>query len=899
MDGVGTQNRRGLAHFAESSEQNVPVPLSADGSRIVSPSDANDRARYQPLVVVLLAVAAGMVLDRFGRPQFLVAGIDSLGGSAWFALWWLSCAVCLAVWWLAWRQRYEVTAAGLLLASTALVGAAWHHSNWFSFDRDEVARYAGYGPQPACVEAIACESAERVSAPPPTPLRAIPGSERSRLLVQVTGIRDGQTWRPASGRCRLSVEGHVLWVHPGDRLRIFGQLARPAPPLNPGAFDFATHARADRQLARIRCSAPECVVRTAAGSVWTPRYSLDAVRTRAKQLVRSMVGPRRAGLAEAILLGAREGLPYEATEPYLETGTIHVLVVSGMNVAILAVGLLAMMQLGWLPRRSGLFVIMAVVVGYALLAEAQPPVVRAAALAVLGCVAIWTGRRGVAYNSLFAAALIVVAINPNDLFRAGPQLSFLAVAALIWASKWSWLRRIETSDRLSQLEAETQPWYARLGAWVKDWTIGLLLTSVAVWVVTLPLVLYTFHIVSPIAVPASLIVWPLVTIAMWSGFFMVVVGWLVPAIGVACGSVCNWSLAGLEGLVRWAESLPLGHFWAPAPAWWWVAAFYLGVVLAMIWGTSLVAPRRQAAALALWVLVGLAPPLVRGWTRDGFECSFVAVGHGECVVMQGPGGETLLYDAGSIGSPEYATQTIASYLWDRGIMRIDGLIVSHADIDHYNAVPGLLERFRVGTVYVSPDMFDTIGDADASRGVEVLRESIEQAGVPIREIWSGDRLQIGPDVQVYVLHPPRRGIVGTDNANSITLAVEYAGRRMLLPGDLESPGLDDLMAELPYDCDILLAPHHGSRRSDPPGFAAWSTPEWVVISGGGGDDIRSVAETYKRAGARVLPTNELGTVHFVIRSGTPMQLTTWRASAPPGTLPTLRPVGNERRPAAK
>ena len=104
--------------------------------------------------------------------------------------------------------------------------------------------------------------------------------------------------------------------------------------------------------------------------------------------------------------------------------------------------------------------------------------------------------------------------------------------------------------------------------------------------------------------------------------------------------------------------------------------------------------------------------------------------------------------------------------------------------------------------------------------------------------------------------------------------MEYAERRMLLPGDLESPGLDDLMAELPYDCDILLAPHHGSQRSDPPGFAAWSTPEWVVISGGGGDDIRTVAETYKRAGARVLPTNENGTVRFNICAKTPMRLAT-------------------------
>jgi competence protein ComEC len=83
------------------------------------------------------------------------------------------------------------------------------------------------------------------------------------------------------------------------------------------------------------------------------------------------------------------------------------------------------------------------------------------------------------------------------------------------------------------------------------------------------------------------------------------------------------------------------------------------------------------------------------------------------------------------------------------------------------------------------------------------------------------------------------------------------------------------MAELPYDCDVLLAPHHGSRRSDPPGFAAWSTPEWVVISGPGGDEVQPVVQTYERAGAYVMNTKEHGSVRFSITPGG-MKLVTWR-----------------------
>jgi competence protein ComEC len=259
------------------------------------------------------------------------------------------------------------------------------------------------------------------------------------------------------------------------------------------------------------------------------------------------------------------------------------------------------------------------------------------------------------------------------------------------------------------------------------------------------------------------------------------------------------------------------------------------------------------------------PPLTQHFSRgDELRCTFLSVGHGTCVVLELPNGQTLLYDAGSLGSPEFATQSVAGYLWERGIMRIDALVLSHADVDHYNAVPGLLERFHVGAVYVSPLMFDWFGATGPVDAPEVLRQAIVAAGVPIEEVWSGDWLRIG-DVALEVIHPPPGGVVGSDNANSITLSVEYAGQRLLLPGDLETPGLEDVIAELPLDCDVLMAPHHGSSRSDPPGFAAWSTPEWVVISGGADADP-AVEATYASTGAKVLNTGKLGAIEFRLNS---------------------------------
>ena len=94
------------------------------------------------------------------------------------------------------------------------------------------------------------------------------------------------------------------------------------------------------------------------------------------------------------------------------------------------------------------------------------------------------------------------------------------------------------------------------------------------------------------------------------------------------------------------------------------------------------------------------------------------------------------------------------------------------------------------------------------------------------------------------------GFVGTDNANSVTLLVEYRGQRILLTGDLESPGLGRLLAEPPIHCDVLLVPHHGSRQSNPQGLAAWSTPAWAVVSGSHRWDIRPVVKVYEAVSGR-------------------------------------------------
>ena len=302
------------------------------------------------------------------------------------------------------------------------------------------------------------------------------------------------------------------------------------------------------------------------------------------------------------------------------------------------------------------------------------------------------------------------------------------------------------------------------------------LVSGAIWLLTLPLVMARFHIFNPVAVLINTAVWLPMAGALVSGLALLLCSMIPGPLAAVCAVFCNWQLAAVEWLVRFGEHVPYGHSWVPGPAEWWLIGLYAGLAVFAAFPRLRPPLRWRLALLGAWTAAGVIIPW---WTTDrhGLRCTFLSVGHGESIVLELPDGRTVLYDAGRMAGPTSCCRIVSGYLWSRGLTHIDAVVLSHADTDHYNALPELLERFSVGTVYVSPVMFD-----EQNASIRFLREAIERAKVPIRVIACGDRLSGGPGCRLEVLHPPPQGLPSTSNANSIVLSVEYEGRRVLLAG---------------------------------------------------------------------------------------------------------------------
>jgi competence protein ComEC len=285
--------------------------------------------------------------------------------------------------------------------------------------------------------------------------------------------------------------------------------------------------------------------------------------------------------------------------------------------------------------------------------------------------------------------------------------------------------------------------------------------------------------------------------------------------------------------------------------------------------TLLVVSRERLTRISTWVTVATAWVVV-GWAavaaprlgypqHAGMRVVVAAMGHGCGIVVRSPTGRCLVYDAGRLGAPSAARRAMTAVLWHEGVNRIDTLVISHADTDHFNAVPELLDRFAVGEIVVPPPFL--VSDSWAAG--EVLRLA-RAAGIPVRAAAAGESFALDPLCRVRVLHPNAGSgdphlhhvalkdamgdAMATDNETSLVLAVESAGRRMLLTGDLEGDALARFIASDPDSCDVLVAPHHGSRTSLPPDIARATAADWVIVSGVGAAGWPEVRDAY--AGAR-------------------------------------------------
>lgn len=701
-----------------------------------------------PAMTVVIAFAAGIALDRQLSIPFTASILA--GGFAITAL-----AACVH------RQRPRAAAA-LAVALFVALGAARHHAFWSLRSANDLSQFAR--SEPRLVELIGViESPVEIDAANQDPLTpAWMRVDRSQCLLAAEAVVSGREWEPVSAVVRLEVSGHLLHSRTGDRIRVIGRLSVPGPVRNPGGFDYRAWLRGRGVDCVLSCDHPDVVTNLGRATGW--RHALgrfrDRLRSDCLEVMQRELRPDNAAVAASLLLGDRARMTDEISDAYIQSGTMHLLAISGLHVAMLAGMVYLVCRALKLSTTSTGVVVLLVIVAYAFITDHRPPVIRSAILAALVVLAQLSGRRAPPRNALACSAFVVLLWNPADLFDIGAQLSFLAVLGIICGVRWAAASRLLWTDPYRR----DRPRFERMLRWCGRWVLDAYIVTAAVWLFTLPIMLGTFHLAAPIGLLVNVVLVPYSAVLLGAGFLLMGAALLLPEIAFIPASVFDRLLSLLNWLVSSSAATPLGHFYVVGPGTWWTFGWYALLAVAADVIRLSMATIRAWQALGLWTIVGLTAGLF-GPSRDGLTCTVLSVGHGGAILIELPHGRTLLYDVGVFGAPERAERIVQQALWTAGVSHVDGLVISHADSDHYNGAPGLLHTIPVGSLLLSDSAVDV-----RQPGIAALCDAAAQAGAAIRLIGSGDRLRIDRDVEIDVLHPPPGNVEPEDNANRIVCA---------------------------------------------------------------------------------------------------------------------------------
>ena len=685
-----------------------------------------------------------------------------------------------------------------------------------------------------------------------------------------------------SGRVLLKINQADHRLAAGSRIVATGWLSAISPPANPGEFDYARHM-ADRGIyARISLPHREnwSLVEPPSPSSFAAAIERLSNASSRSLLAGLSPDPLRSALLDALLLGRWNHNLTDLADDFRRTGLMHLLSISGAHLSIL-------LGLAWAIGRAvatrpprPVWIALAVLVFYLLVVPPQVPLMRAGIMAAAFMFAFATGRVSSGIEALSLSAIVVLVWRPQDITSPGAQLSFLGVASLLLFTR-------PLSQRLSpKPDSDEIAQVGQVRVTLRRWTADFISANIVASVISAPLIAYHFGMVCPLGAVLSMLILPVVTVVMSIGFLKLTIGSALPTVGQWLASPLSWSTDTFIGMVERGARTPGSSVelaFQPGAVWTIGATAVLAAIFAGWFHRRRIAFAGSLLLCGVWLSLPLGRANLDAYTaspRGALTLHAFAVGDGSCFLLRSTGADgrdrTLMFDCGSNEYLDLSRRSIAPSLQTLGVGRIDTLVISHADLDHFCGVLDLADVVPIGRVLVTPQLLAEARRSPGSAVSQLLR-GLRDRAITLETVGEGWSDTLG-DAELALIWPAADLVTPRNNDASAVLSVRFAGRRILLNGDIEQLAQAGLLTRgaSALRADVADLPHHGSFVETSSQWLSAVAPRVVLQSTGAARLDRDKWADVIPPGVERLITHRVGAIRVDIDADGAIRTSTFR-----------------------